>query len=97
MKKVITLIIGILMVVPSLAAAKDVYVNGYYRSNGTYVRPHIRSAPDSHRWNNYGPSTNSGQLMNPYSRDWDTDGIPNYLDLDDNNNGILDDYDLNQY
>ena len=34
--------------------AGDVYVAGYYRRDGTYVRPHVRSAPDGNCWNNYG-------------------------------------------
>ena len=25
----------------------DTYVNGYYRSNGTYVAPHYRSSPNN--------------------------------------------------
>lgn len=77
--------------------AKDVYVKGYYRKNGTYVSPHIRSSPDAYKWNNYGPSKSKDQLMNPKSRDNDNDGIPNYLDKDDNNNNIHDDYDAKQY
>jgi hypothetical protein len=31
----------------------QVNVGGYYRSNGTYVKPHKRTAPDSVRSNNY--------------------------------------------
>ncbi len=31
----------------------DVYVRGYTRGNGTYVQPHIRSAPDGNPYNNY--------------------------------------------
>jgi hypothetical protein len=30
-----------------------VYVNGYYRSNGTYVKGHERTAPDGNPYNNY--------------------------------------------
>jgi hypothetical protein len=97
MKKLIVIVLGILLILPSLALAKDVHVKGYYRKDGTYVRPHIRSAPDSYKWNNYGPSGNSGELMNPRSRDSDGDGIPNYLDSDDDNDGIADDYDNSQY
>jgi hypothetical protein len=82
---------------PSLLLAKDVYVKGYYRKDGTYVRPHVRSSPDGYKWNNYGPSTNSQQLMNPRSRDYDSDGTPNYLDMDSDNDGTLDDYDSNPY
>jgi hypothetical protein len=34
--------------------SSDVYVNGYTKSNGTYVQPHYRSSPDSIKSNNYG-------------------------------------------
>lgn len=34
--------------------ANDVHVNGYYRKDWTYVKPHYRSAPDSAVLNNYG-------------------------------------------
>lgn len=34
--------------------AQDVHVRGYTRSNGTYVQPHVRSAPDGNPYNNYG-------------------------------------------
>lgn len=78
-------------------AGRDVYVNGYYRNDGTYVRPHVRSAPDSSRSNNYGPSTDSSQLMNPYSRDYDRDGAPNYLDSNDDNDAFGDEQDTSQY
>lgn len=81
----------------SLSFAKDVNVKGYYRKDGTYVRPHVRSSPDSYKWNNYGPSKSDNELMNPKLRDYDRDGTPNYLDKDDNNNGIFDDLDRKQY
>jgi hypothetical protein len=28
--------------------------NGYMRSNGTYVQPHFKTAPDNKTWNNLG-------------------------------------------
>jgi hypothetical protein len=28
--------------------------DGYYRSNGTYVEPHIKTTPDNYKWNNVG-------------------------------------------
>ena len=34
-------------------AAGRVRVRGYYRKDGTYVRPHYRSAPDGNPYNNY--------------------------------------------
>ncbi len=78
-----------------LGIARDVYVEGYYRQDGTYVRPHYRSAPDG--VNNYGSSRNSYELLNPRLRDNDGDGSPNYLDLNDGNDGLFNSYDIYQY
>ena len=44
-------------------AFAQVYVEGYYRSNGTYVQPHYRSSPDSSYNNNWSVSPN----VNPYT------------------------------
>ena len=89
--------LAILMTMSSAAVAGDVFVGGYTRSDGTYVRPHIRSAPDSSLSNNYGPSQNSYQLMNPRTRDYDGDGRSNYLDFDSDNDGAGDDYDRSPF
>ena len=35
------------------AEAKKVYVKGYFRSDGTYVKPHYRTVPDGNPFNNY--------------------------------------------
>lgn len=43
--------------------ADDVYVKGYTKSNGTYVAPHYRSAPDSTINNNWSTEGN----VNPYT------------------------------
>lgn len=45
------------------AWAGDVFVNGYFRSDGTYVQPHYRSAPDNSYNNNWSVSPN----VNPYT------------------------------
>jgi len=45
------------------AFAGDTYVKGYFRRDGTYVRPHHRSTPDGNPWNNYGTKGN----INPYT------------------------------
>ena len=34
-------------------ASAYVYVDGYWRNNGTYVQPHIRTEPDGFCWNNF--------------------------------------------
>ena len=48
-------LIAVMLMVGGLAlpaAAGDVYVQGYTKSDGTYVAPHYRSAPDSSYNNN---------------------------------------------
>jgi len=92
------LIIVVCALIFSTISYADVYVKGYYKKNGTYVAPHVRSNPDSIKSNNYG-SSNSGasayqrsyESLNPKSKDYDSDGTPNYLDSDDDNDGISDD------
>ena len=45
------------------AFAQDVYVQGYYRSDGTYVQPHYRSAPNNTTLDNWSTMGN----INPYT------------------------------
>lgn len=47
----------------SASAFADTYVNGYTRSNGTYVQPHYRSDANSVRSDNYSSQGNT----NPYT------------------------------
>ena len=55
---------SLLMLVGTMAiAVADVYVKGYYRSNGTYVTPHYRSDPDGYVGNNWSIYPN----INPYT------------------------------
>ena len=54
----------IIFVVFSLSPVfADTWVNGYTKSNGTYVQGHYRSSPDSYKNNNWSTSGNS----NPYT------------------------------
>jgi hypothetical protein len=55
-------------------ASADVYVHGYYRSNGTYVQPHYRSDPDGNFWNNWSTYPN----VNPYTGSVGTRHSPSY-------------------
>ena len=48
-------------------AAGRVYVKGYYRKDGTYVRPHYRTAPDSNPYNNYSYPGNYNPNTGKYS------------------------------
>lgn len=70
------LVIGVLAAVaPTIAEAKPpgaVRVRGYVRSNGTYVAPHMRSAPDGNFSNNW---TTLGNI-NPYTGEWGTRTSP---------------------
>jgi hypothetical protein len=61
MKKL--LLIGLIAMGSMQFAFADVYVNGYFRSNGTYVQPHYRSNPDGNSFNNWSTRGN----MNPYT------------------------------
>ena len=61
MKKILVSAIFVLFSLSSVLA--DTWVNGYYKSNGTYVQGHYRSSPDSYKNNNWSTSGNS----NPYT------------------------------
>ncbi len=95
MMRTITIAILAMTAFGAIAEAREVHVDGYTRRDGTYVRPHVRSAPDSSRENNYGPSQYYGQP--PGQRDHDGDGLANRYDKDDDNDGIKDNRDRSQY
>lgn len=64
MKKFFDLVVVCLFLLsPLTSLAKDTYVQGYYRQNGTYVQPHHRSAPDGNVHNNWSTKGN----VNPYT------------------------------
>jgi hypothetical protein len=80
------------------------YVDGYYKADGTYVRPHYRTYPDDFIDNNYGlPSPQQAEqfknyrVLPTYLYDFDSDGITNQYDVDDDNDGCLDNYDKAPY
>jgi len=60
MKKILTLAIGL---ITAQAASADVFVNGYFKSNGTYVMPHYRTTPNSTILDNWSYRGN----INPYT------------------------------
>jgi hypothetical protein len=45
------------------AAHADEYVNGYTRSNGTYVEPYYKSSPNNSTYDNFSTKGN----VNPYT------------------------------
>jgi len=56
-------VLTLILLISLLANAEDVKVRGYYRSDGTYVRPHYRSKPDGNPYNNWSYPNN----INPYT------------------------------
>tara|TARA_B100001079_G_C15973813_1_gene324499 strand:- start:194 stop:442 length:249 start_codon:yes stop_codon:yes gene_type:complete len=61
MKKLLLVIILVFFTIGSVFA--DTWVNGYYRSDGTYVQGHYRSSPNSSKQDNWSTSGNT----NPYT------------------------------
>jgi hypothetical protein len=65
-----------LFVVFTHSAEAYVSVKGYYRSNGTYVQPYVRSSPNALKYDNYsykGGSLYNNSYSNPsrsYSPSW---------------------------
>jgi hypothetical protein len=61
----VTLLVVLLMMLGMVAPifAEDVSVKGYFLKDGTYVQPHMRSAPDSSYNNNWSTQPN----VNPYT------------------------------
>lgn len=47
----------------SKSSSSPVHVNGYYRKNGTYVRPHYRTRANSSKYDNWSTKGN----VNPYT------------------------------
>lgn len=60
MRKILIASLALAISAPVFA---QVHVKGYTRSDGTYVAPHVRSAPDKSIYNNYSTAPN----VNPYS------------------------------
>lgn len=67
MKKLLTLALVVISMFAFTATAfADVYVDGYHRSDGTYVRGHYRSDPDGVESNNWSHRGN----RNPHTGEW---------------------------
>ena len=67
-------LVAVMLCATAATAGADVHVRGYYRSNGTYVRPHWRSDPDSSFDNNWSTYPN----VNPYTGKIGTRRTPSY-------------------
>lgn len=63
MKKLLIIAAIIAPLLATTATARNVSVRGYTRSNGTYVAPSHRTAPNSTRTDNWSSKPN----VNPYT------------------------------
>ena len=65
MRRVMTLLItlGVTVLAVASTASADTWGCGYFRSDGTYVQGHWRSAADGNFWNNWSTWGN----YNPYT------------------------------
>ena len=66
--------LAVIALISSLTSYADVSVRGYYKKNGTYVKPHMRSNPDSSFSNNWSTVGN----VNPYTGKKGTKTAPTY-------------------
>jgi hypothetical protein len=57
------------------SADAQVSVKGYYKSNGTYVQPHVRSSPNNTTADNWSTKGN----VNPYTGKQGTNNPPSYV------------------
>lgn len=74
MKKFFISFLLLFFSIPSLVIAKDVYVKGYHRKDGSYVQPYYRTTPDMTKNNNYSTLGN----RNPYTGEYGTKPRDNY-------------------
>lgn len=63
MKPPLAIALGLALIWPSLASAKEVRVSGYVKRDGTYVAPHYRTAPNNSTHDNFSTRGN----YNPYT------------------------------
>lgn len=75
MKRFFAFALAALFIFAPMATDAYVSVQGYYRKDGTYVRPHVRSNPNGVKYDNYSYTPSQGLYNDTYgTRDtyWDT-------------------------
>lgn len=71
----ILLLAAVFLFSPLSGAEAYVKVKGYYRKDGTYVRPHVRSNPNGLKFDNYSYTPGQGLYNKTYGtrgKEWDT-------------------------
>lgn len=75
--KLLALVLAFIIFALPASSFAAVWVNGYYRSDGTYVRGHYRSEPNGLKYDNYSWSSGDSLYNDSYyssdrSRSWYT-------------------------
>lgn len=78
-KLLIGLFLLLLSFTPLFNVDAYVSVKGYYRSNGTYVAPHVRSNPNGLKYDNYGYKPSQGLYNSSYGTRGSTWDTPTYI------------------
>lgn len=102
MKKFFLLIFGLTFFLFNVQVADAGWVNGYFKSNGTYVNGYYRTEPDYYKWNNYSFNNDWNDAYNDRSwyKDYGYDPEPwddEYVGSTYNSYDYYDSYDYNSY
>ena len=87
MGKIWLSIFGATLLALPISTTAQVSVRGYFRSNGTYVQPHVRSAPNNttvDNWStrgNVNPYTGKNGTANPYPYSRLVPSAPSYMPI----------------
>lgn len=95
MKNRILIISSLLIAICAAPASADKWVNGYTKKDGTYVQGHMKSSPDSYRYNNKGSQSYGGSQRDEYSSGMGATNKKNssYGYRDNDNDGLSNSYD----
>lgn len=71
--------VALLLLFFPISSDAHVSVKGYYRSNGTYVAPHVRSNPNGLKYDNYSYTPSQGLYNKTYGTRGSTWDTPTYI------------------
>jgi hypothetical protein len=79
MKRLLTFTTLCALIFLPLSTEAYVKVKGYYRKDGTYVAPHVRSNPNGLKYDNYGYTPSQGLYNDTYGTRGTTWDTPTYI------------------
>src|SRR3990167_4019434 len=78
-KLFILLIVGLFLMVAVPSPSLAVSAKGYYKKNGTYVAPYVRSSPNGLKYDNYGYKPSQGLYNKTYGTNGSYWNTPSYI------------------